>query len=146
MFAVNDLVSWTRYKPNLEPYTAIGEVAQTNGHWYKVRENDTGYVDEIIGERLTPIDTTSAQLLTAINQIKALLPHVPAGPWYAGEESENDFGSMSVTVGPHPAPHYEDMIAEFFLGNHSPAVYEVVILMMNNLELLIKAAERSVAK
>jgi hypothetical protein len=25
-------------------------------------------------------------------------------------------------------------------------VYEVVILMMNNLELLIKAAERSVAK
>jgi hypothetical protein len=78
-------------------------------------------------------------------RIKELSPSVVSGPWHLGEVEEDEFGSAYQTMGPHPAPHYEDMIAQFYLGNHSEAAPELVLLLMNNLEFVTQLLEDHVA-
>lgn len=78
--------------------------------------------------------------------VRSLLPLVPGAPWFVSPVEDDDGAGEYITVGPHEAPHYEEMIAQFMLGNHTDASVNVVVLVMNNLEALLEAAQRGLEK
>jgi hypothetical protein len=93
--------------------------------------------------RTLPAEEPDAGLAGVLAEMKSLLPGVPAAPWYLSKPEADDYGSPYLTLAPHEPPHYEEMVAQFYLGNHTDETAKLILLVLNNLEDLIAAAETS---
>jgi hypothetical protein len=99
------------------------------------------YAEAIL--RLLPPKEPSGDLASVVARIKTLMSDVDPGPWHLSPILEDDYDSEFVTLAAHEHPHYEEMVAQFFLGNHTIATAELVVLLLNNLEDIVRVLEKA---
>lgn len=66
--------------------------------------------------------------------------------WFLSEVEESDVGYEFQTFGPHKPPHYEESLAEFYPGNHGTEPAELILLLFNNIDAILDAAQRGIVK
>lgn len=74
-----------------------------------------------------------------LEELKRLEPYGALYMTEVGEEVDPD--GPYITVGPHEGDHYEEMIAQFFLGNHTREYAEFFVKVANAFPEIVKDLE-----